>query len=268
MDTQVQKQNASQNSLEETNTEKNLSSSVPPAPPKAILAKRLEETLRYETQLKIKVAGLQRVIEDKESELQHKVERLTNEIHATQKERNLLVERIRQYEERNAALTSQFNELYQYCETVYQDAEKRRKEIELRYNVIQSNNEDLEAQLNASNSIQEQLKTENSELQNKIAGMNVSLKEKTGQRASSLSALERGKECIESAVRTLEGFHTSFHSYLDSIEKNGFTPVSQRTGRLFLEHWNIERDNLSRVSTLLSELLEASKKSADGSCPY
>lgn len=242
-------------------------STTPPAPAKALLptpspqlfdvSKRVEESLQFEAQLKNKVEALQQTIEAKEDEWQNRVRMLDQVISTDQKENDLLAERVRQSEERNTALTNQFNELYHYCETLYQDADKRRKEIESRCITSEEAVEKMREKVAQTEISQEGLLAENLQLEEQVRELTLMLKAKRSESTAALSSLVRGKECIESATRTLGGFQTSFQAYLESIETHGFTPVSQRTGKLFLEHWNVERENLAKVTSLLRNLLEA-----------
>lgn len=230
----------------------------PPAPPRAAVtpprfnpARKLEEALHQEAQLREKAESM--------NEWHQRIQKMDQVIVNAEKEKELLAERVRQSEERNAALTRQFNELYNYCESLYKDADIRRKEIEARCAEAEQTVVQLKEQLERADISKEGLFAENVDLQTQIMELKQSIKGGLDYRAQSLSSLVRGKECIDSAVRMLTGFQTSFQAYLESIEKNGFTPVSQRTGRLFLEHWNVECENVARATTLLSELLETSK---------
>jgi len=232
-----------------------------PTPPRFDLSKKLEETLRYEAQLKIRVGELQQSLGIKEDEWQGRIREMDQMILNEEKEKALLAERVRQSEERNTALTHQFNELYHYCESLYQDADKRRKETEQRLQDAQNTIEKMKTEIAESREARERSFSENERLESQLRELSEALNRKRGERTVSLSSLVRGKEFIESAVRTLSGFQSSFQTYLDSIDKNGFSPVSLRTAKLFAEHWNVERENLARVSALLADLLESSRNS-------
>lgn len=233
------------------------SSTQPPAPPRAVAtpprfnpSKKLEESLHHEAELQEKVEAL----------VQARTQKMDQIIVNYEKEKELLAERVRQSEERNVALAHQFTELYNYCESLYKDADTRRKAIEARCAEAEQTVLDLKAQLEKAEISQEGLFAENVDFQTQIMELKQAIKGSHDYRATSLSSLVRGKECIDSAIRMLTGFQISFQAYLESIEKNGFTPVSQRTGQLFLENWNVERENVVRATGLLTELLENSKE--------
>lgn len=236
---------------------KEQNSAQPPAAPRVVTpprfnpAKKLEEALYHEAQLKEK--------SDSMNEWQTRIQKMDQVIVNNEKEKQLLAERVRQSEERNVALANQFNELYNYCESLYKDSDIRRKAIEARCAEAEQTVVELKAQIERAEISNEGLFAENVDFQTQIMELKQTIKGGLDYRSTSLSSLVRGKECIDSAVRMLQGFQDSFQAYLESIEKNGFTPVSQRTGRLFLEHWNVERENVTRATSLLTELFETSK---------
>ena len=96
--------------------------------------------------------------------------------------------------------------------------------------------------------------------QDKIRELCQRLEKSFQDRAASLSGLKRGSDFIHSAVSSLTDLFTSFQTYLSSVEKNGVTPISQRTGQMLIENWSIQRDNLVKLAGMLSELMEASSR--------
>lgn len=233
-------------------------------PNPALVIQKSQEARAQEAQLKARVENLQR------AEWELKLSQLDQLSKREIKERELLLQQVRHAEEKNASLTRQFNELYQYCESLYQDADQRRKAAEER--LIQSQNEistfarrfeeqqkRIEAVVQETKEAkqrEERIAGENIELINQIHSLNQQLDERRGQRAISLSSLERGKDFIQSSIRSLGDFYESFETYLESVEKNGITPITQRTGKLFIEHWKIQQENLQASSRSLNDLLD------------
>ena len=201
----------------------------------------------------------------------HQFEQIANK---EAREKDMCLEQIRQAEERNASLTRQFNELHLHCELVYQEGEAKRKEVEGEVLSLLAKIKQLEVEISGQHTRTEQFEQDTQKIlhklsrkdaevadaQNRYLELNQRYQRSLNERATSLSSLRRGSGFIQSAVDSLADLFSSFQTYLNSVEKHGVTPITQRTGKMFLENWNLQRDNLVRLSAMLAELMEASTK--------
>jgi hypothetical protein len=184
------------------------------------------------------------------------------------KQNSLLIEQIKRYEEKNAILSKQFVELFDYSESVYQFAESKRKDAELRAKEARAQAEKLRMTVAQTNADLAHAKKEILAAEEKAkyiaqdnVNMSQSLKElkarfekQETEESAALTSLTQGKQLIDSAVRAMGDFQTSFQAYVTTVERDGVTPITIRAAKIFAEHWRIQGDDLTNIAKVLVEL--------------
>lgn len=235
--------------------------------------KKSREAQAEIAQLEEKVEALQEAVKRRELDLQVRMGQYVEISHKEIVQKELLQRQLRQAEEKNTALLLQFNELYQYCEGLYRDANDRRQTAENKIVETEKKTVQYQAKFQAQENTIHELKAEIESLKDRnrqSAAQTANLEEKVEQltelleqkQTMSFASVEQGKDCLRSTVQSLNDFFGSFQFYLDSIEKNGVTPITIRTGRLLSEHWNVQKRNLEKTAQTISQLMDipATKK--------